>query len=177
MRSAVAIPYQGGHPVPRTNPAAEGWGVFMRTHFAKQKMNQAEFRRRMDAEGYDISKQTASQWFNGENAPDANKVLAAASVLEARDADALRAAGYTPVAKRIEQGNAEGAGSDRNAAGAVDPVIEEIMGMNHLGLKVRQALVSQYLADQEEVRRRARSLASVWDLREDGDNGDAGNAA
>jgi len=177
MRSVVAIPYQGGHPVPRTNPAAESWGVFMRASAERLLMNQAEFRRRMDAEGYDISKQTASQWFNGENAPDANKVLAAAFVLEAEDADALRAAGYVPVAERIERGNVKGAGeNDRAGDKAADPVIEEIMGLTHLGLKVRQALVAQYLADQEEVRRRARSLARAWD-REDGDNGDAGTAA
>jgi len=173
--------------MPRTNPAAESWGAFIRTHFAKLRMNQAEFRRRMDAEGYDISKQTASQWFNGENAPDANKVLTVASILDASDADALRAAGYAPVAERIERGSAENAGEDRAAAReAVDPIIEDIMGMTHLGLKVRQALISQYLAEQEEAdlrreserkraRQRARDLARA--LPAEGDNGGAGNAA
>lgn len=103
MRPAVAIPYQGRRNVARNNPAAERWGAFIRSHLAKLKMSQADFGRRMEAEGYGISKQTVSQWANGENAPDANTALAVAQVLGAQDTEALRAAGFNPVADRLER--------------------------------------------------------------------------
>jgi len=176
VRPAVAIPYQGRRTVARNNPAAESWGAFMRSHLASQRLNQAEFRRRMAAAGYDISKQTASQWANGENAPDANMVLAAAQVLNARDTDALRAAGFDPVAERLEQQGADGAGADQG--NPVDPVVEEIMGMKHLSLKVRRALIDDYLDDRAQSERRARNMAQR--LSEHGgseDDDEAGSAA
>jgi transcriptional regulator with XRE-family HTH domain len=162
MRSAMAIPYQGRRTVAR-NPAAASWGVFLRSHLANRNLNQAEFGRRMEAAGYPISKQTASQWYNGENAPDANMALAVAAALGAQDTDALRAAGFDPVARRIAQGNAKPEAQD-----PTDPIISEIMAMEHLGLKVRKALIAQYLADQEAARRRAQDLARAWA----GQNGD-----
>lgn len=155
MQSAVAISYQGRRNVARSNPAAKSWGVFMRSHLARLKMSQADFQRLMDAAGYGISKQTVSQWANGENAPDANTALAVAQVMGAHDVEALRAAGFDPVADRIER-----RGIETEPNEPIDPVIQEIMALP-LGLKVRQALVAQYLADQEEVRRRARNTSKM----------------
>lgn len=169
MQATVAIPYQGRRNVAR-KPAAESWGAFMRSHLAKLKMDQADFGRRMDAAGYGISKQTVSQWFNGQNVPDANTVLAVAQVFDAQDTEALRAAGFDPVAQRIEKQRA-----DTGAAEPIDPVIQEIMSMMNLSLKHRQILVDEYLADQESVRRRARNVAKA--ANEHGGTGSAGSAA
>lgn len=169
MQATVAISYQGRRNVAR-KPAAESWGAFMRSHLAKLKMDQADFGRRMDAAGYGISKQTVSQWFNGANAPDANTVLAVAEVFGAQDTEALRAAGFDPVAQRLERRRVGGEPTE-----PIDPVIQEIMNLTHLGLKVRQALVDQYLADQEDVRRRTRNVAKV--VTEQSGAGSAGSAA
>lgn len=155
MQSAVAISYQGRRNVARSNPAAKSWGVFMRSHLARLKMSQADFQRLMDAADCGVSKQTVSQWANGENAPDANTALAVAQVMGARDVEALRAAGFDPVADRIEH-----RASETEPTEPIDPVIQEIMALP-LGAKVRQALVAQYLADQEEVRRRARNTSKM----------------
>jgi transcriptional regulator with XRE-family HTH domain len=162
--------------VARSNPAAESWGVFMRSRMAAMKLNQAEFRRRMAAAGNDISKQTASQWANGDNAPDANTVLAVAQVLEARDTDALRAAGFDPVADRLEKQGVEGGGALRGEP--VDPVIDYIMGMAELSMKFRQTLIDEYLEDQATIKRRARNMAQRLASRTgDGDDSDEAGAA
>jgi transcriptional regulator with XRE-family HTH domain len=168
VQSAVAISYQGRRNVARNNPAAETWGAFMRSHLAKLKMNQADFGRRMEATGYGISKQTVSQWVNGENAPDANTALAVAQALGAQDAEALRAAGFGLVADRLENRDADTAGSE-----PIDPVIQEIMGMTNLSLKFRQTMVAEYLAGQEEIRRRYRSVSKMASE----ESGSAGSAA
>lgn len=158
----------------RNNPAAESWGAFMRSRLAALQLNQAEFRRRMGAEGTDISKQTASQWANGDNAPDANTVLAVAQVLEARDTDALRAAGFDPVADRLEKQGTEGAAEPQGEP--ADPVIEYIMGMTGLSMKNRQTLVKEYLEDQALIRRRARNMAQRLAAHGDDDSDEAGAA-
>lgn len=161
MRSAVAIPYQGRRNVARNNPAAEAWGIFVRSHLARLKMSQANFGRRMDAAGYGISKQTVSQWANGENAPDANTALAVAQALGARDTEALRAAGFALVAQRMEEQGVR--------VEPADPVVEEIMLMKHLSMRVRQTLIDQYTADRAMVERRAREMAQTWAAQDDDD--------
>jgi len=166
MPQGPTITYQGGQPMVRSNPAAESWGAFLRARLAALGMSQADFRRAMEREGFPISKQAASQWFNGENAADANTATVAASVLQADPAEAMRAAGYATAVERMRLG-----GNAQRAAQPVDPIVEEIMAMTHLGIKVRQALVTQYLTDQEDVRRRARNLARVLP----GDAGDGGD--
>ena len=168
MQSAVAISYQGRRNVARNNPAAETWGAFMRSHLARLKMSQADFGRRMDDAGYGVSKQTVSQWANGENAPDANTVLAVTQVLGAQDTEALRAAGFGLVADRLEGLSAGAPGSE-----PIDPVVQEIMGMTNLSLKNRQAMVDDYLAGQEEIRRRYRSVSRMVSE----ESGSAGSAA
>jgi transcriptional regulator with XRE-family HTH domain len=131
-------------------------------------MSQADFQRLMDAADYGISKQTVSQWASGENAPDANTVLAVAQVLGAQDTEALRAAGFDPVADRIER-----RGTGPEPTEPIDPVIQEIMGITNLSLKFRQTMVADYLAGQEEIRRRYRSVSKMASE----ESGSAGSAA
>ena len=164
MPQGPTITYQGGPPMVRSNPAAESWGAFVRARLAALGMSQADFRRAMEHEGFPISRQAASQWFNGENAADANAATVAAAVLRADPAEAMRAAGYATAVDRMRPG-----GDGHRAAQPVDPIVEEIMGMTHLGIKVRRALVAQYLQDQEDARHRARKLARAWG---DSDNSD-----
>lgn len=158
----------------RSNPAAESWGAFVRLRLAALGMSQADLRRAMEAEGYPISRQAASQWFNGENAADPNMATIVATALRADPGDAMRAAGYATAVDRMRPDGNSLDGTPTEAARPVDPIIEEIMGMTHLGPKVRQALVAQYLADQEDARRRARNLAKAWAGE---NNGDSDNSA
>lgn len=160
----------------RNNPAAESWGAFMRSHLASSRSdrspnrpNQADFRRRMDAAGYDISKQTVSQWANGENAPDANTVLVVAEVLGVRDTDALRAAGFDPVADRLER---QGVEAGQPQGEPADPVVDFIMSLADLSMTARQTLVDEYLEEQALIRRYARKKAQrrALQVADDGDD-------
>lgn len=142
----------------RSNPAAERWGAFVRARLAALNMSQADLRRAMEAEGFPISRQAASQWFNGDNAADPNMAAVAAGPLRVTPATALREAGYGVAVDRLLPGNGEA----EKATEPADPIAEEIMGMTFLGLKVRQALLAEHRADKEDSARRLRDLAKSW---------------
>lgn len=173
--------YQGGQSMVRNNPAAESWGAFVRKHMAALGMKQAELRRAMEAEGFPISRQAASQWFNGENAADPNMATIVATVLHADPAEALRAAGYAIAVERMRPDRGDNDATHRAVIDEpVDPTIEEILGMTFLGAKVRRALIDQYLADKavadqmkEDARQRARNLAKAWSTNGDDSNDSA----
>lgn len=158
MPQGPTIYYQGRRPMARSNPTAERWGEFVRTRLALLGMSQADLRRAMEAEGHPISRQAASQWFKGENAADPNMAAVAAAPLRVTPATAMREAGYGVAVDRL----LAGAGDSEKAVDAADPIAEEIMGMTFLGLKVRQALLAEHLADKEDSARRLRNLAKAW---------------
>lgn len=88
----------------RINPAGQSWGAWFRPRYAAMGMSGAEFAQRVaDAGGSaTTSKQTVSQWVNGQNSTDANTACVIAGIFGEFAADALRAAGYGIVADEME---------------------------------------------------------------------------
>lgn len=134
------------------------WWLWLDEQLRAQGITAAELERRSNGE---ITSATISYWKAGPHSAAADKAIRVAEVLGAEPAEALRAAGHKSIADLVGSGSAR-----------VDPMITEIMGMKHLGMKVRQALITQYLADQEEARRRARQMAKTWAQVDDDDDDD-----
>ena len=138
--------------MPRTNPAARTWGEYIRSRMSALGMTQADLRRRMEDLGEPISRQAASQWYNGENAADPDSALLVAVALE-EDAPetAMRAAGYARIADALS-------GKPLHAGLAPEPVdegIRLILASTHLDDDGKADAIAHY------KRRKARLLGEV----------------
>jgi transcriptional regulator with XRE-family HTH domain len=113
----------------RINPAGQSWGEWFRPRFTAMGMSGAEFAQRVaDAGGSPTtSKQTVSQWANGQNSTDADTAVIVAAIFREPPAHALRAAGFAVVAKSMEGAPVEG-----DLAGPPDPVIVRLLGLKGL---------------------------------------------
>lgn len=135
------------------------WWSWLEARMQERDVTAAELER---LSGGEITSAQVSSWKKGPHGASPEKAIIAAELLQADVADALRAAGHNTVARVVDP--------DATPVRQVDPIITEIMDMTFLGLKVRKALVDQYLADKEEAQQRARKLAKAWSV--EGDDSD-----
>jgi transcriptional regulator with XRE-family HTH domain len=86
-------------------------------------LTQTELRRLLERAGVETSRQTVSQWVNGDNVPLPDTVVVIAQILGTPPAEALRRAGHIRVAELVEHP----AENDTPTAPPVDPVIQRIL--------------------------------------------------
>ena len=137
----------------RDNTNARTWGEYVRSRMTALGMTQADLRRRLEELGEPISRQTASQWYKGDNAADPDTVPVVSIALEDESPDeALRAAGLARIADAI-------AGRPLRIAGAppepVDDGIRIILANSQLDADQKADAIAHY------KRRKARLLAEV----------------
>lgn len=138
----------------RINLVGQSWGEWFRPRYLAMGMSGTEFAQKVaDAGGSaTTSKQTVSQWANGQNATDANTAVIVATIFGEPAEDALRAAGFGVVA------DAMGKRPLREAGGEPEPLDEAIRI-----ILARKTLTPEDQADAiaHYNRRKARLLAEV----------------
>lgn len=138
---------RGGRHMARTNPNAQRFGAWLRPLLAAHGWSQTDLRRRMEAEGEDVGRQTVSQWVTGTNVPGTDYIILMAQLLHADPAQALRAAGLKRTADWAE---GRQAGTDEPAEPA-DPKIEAIMADPNLPGDVKERVVAFYLRKKRQA--------------------------
>lgn len=139
----------------RINPG-QAWGDWFRPRFQATGLSGVVFAQKVaDAGGSPTtSKQTVSQWVNGANSTDANTAVIIAAIFGESAADALRAAGFGPVADEM--------GGQLRLAGVepepLDEVVRLILRRKNLTPKQQATEIARYkrrlarlLEDTEEI--------------------------
>lgn len=143
--------------MPPTNPKALRWAAWLNRHLElRGNMRQIDL---VEASGHRLKAANVSKWVAGTNAADADGAVIVANVFHVPAHEALRAASHPEIADLVDP--AVNPGASDVVPRPVDPIVEEIMGWTHLGMKVREALIGQYRADREAALERARATAEL----------------
>ena len=123
MHTATEAANRQGRGMARNDLKVE-FGRWLDNELTARAMTQAELRKLLAQAGVEASRQTVSQWVNGENIPVPDTVVVIAEILGLRPADALRKAGHGRVAAWGEGARPSG---ELATAPPVDPTIQAIL--------------------------------------------------